>query len=476
LAVSPRNTEELTVAGKYGVWRSVDAGRSWSGLNQGLPNLPVRKLSALPSGARGARIIVEDAEFEWIPGEKAAWRLTTPNATARDIGLRQWLSAVLNTQITAYARAGDTIYAGSYDGRLWASADQGASWRPFGKGEAGPVLSIFADPQEPRLAIAALGSPATVGKSARVLRTFNGGIFWDDWSSNLPDVPAYGIAADRVSGAVYAATAAGVFYTRADPLTPGPASNWIHIGARLPAAGAVDVKLDAAGNQLYVALHGYGVYATLAPHRLRDVRVVNAADFSSRAAAPGSLLSVVGARIESARAENLNVPVLARSEIESQVQVPFEAAGTSLTLSLKAASGAFELGVPLGPVSPAIFVGRDGAPMLLDADSGMVLDSSAPAHAGSRIQLLATGLGRVRPAWPTGLPAPLEDPPAVVARVNAFLDGVSLTVSQATLAPGYIGLYLIEVQLPPFVNNGPAELYLEVENQLSNRVRIFVEQ
>jgi len=40
------------------------------------------------------------------------------------------------------------------------------------------------------------------------------------------------------------------------------------------------VKLDPAGNQLYVALDGYGVYAAPAPHRFRDVRVVNAADWS----------------------------------------------------------------------------------------------------------------------------------------------------------------------------------------------------
>jgi uncharacterized protein (TIGR03437 family) len=371
---------------------------------------------------------------------------------------------------------GETIYAGSSDGRLWASPDRGGTWRSFGKGDAGPVLSIYAEEQEPRFAIAALGSPPNAARSPRILRTFNGGIFWDDWSSNLPDVPAYGVAADWASGALYAATAAGVFYTRADPLIPGAASSWTPIGGRLPAAGAVDVKLDPAGNQLYVALHGYGVYATLAPHRLRDVRVVNAADFSSRAAAPGSLLSVVGARVESARAENLNVPVLARSEIESQVQVPFEAVGTSLALSLSSASGAYELGVPLEPASPAIFVDRDGTPMLLDADSGMVLDSSRPARASGRIQLLATGLGRVRPAWPTGLPAPLEDPPAVLAKVNAYLDGVPLAVSRATLAPGYIGFYLIELQLPTLVNDGPAELYLEVENQFSNRVRIFVEQ
>ena len=40
----------------------------------------------------------------------------------------------------------------------------------------------------------------------------------------------------------------------------------------------MDVKLDAQGNQLWAAIDGYGVYAALAPHRLRDPSVVSAAD------------------------------------------------------------------------------------------------------------------------------------------------------------------------------------------------------
>jgi uncharacterized protein (TIGR03437 family) len=238
----------------------------------------------------------------------------------------------------------------------------------------------------------------------------------------------------------------------------------------------VDVKLDAAGNQLYVALEGFGVFATLAPHRLRDVRLVNAADFSTRPAAPGSLLSILGARVESAKAANLTVPILAASPTESQVQVPFEASGSTLPLALEASTGKYQLSVPLEPVSPAIFVDRDGTPMLLDADSGMVLDSGVPAKAAGRLQILATGLGRVRSDWPTGLAAPLENPPAVVAEVKAFIDGMPAQVSRATLAPGYIGFYLIDVQLPAVVNDGPAELYLEAEGRQSNHVRLFVEQ
>jgi len=41
-----------------------------------------------------------------------------------------------------------------------------------------------------------------------------------------------------------------------------------------------------------------------------QIRLVNAADFSSRAVAPGSLLSVIGGKITRAQAGELNVPVL----------------------------------------------------------------------------------------------------------------------------------------------------------------------
>jgi uncharacterized protein (TIGR03437 family) len=97
-----------------------------------------------------------------------------------------------------------------------------------------------------------------------------------------------------------------------------------------------------------------------------------------------------------------------------------------------------------------------------------------PARSGARIQILATGLGRVQPEWPSGMAAPLESPPRVVAPVRVLLDRVPVEVTRATLAPGYIGFYLVEAQLPEIVNAGPAELYIEAGNQPSNRVRIYL--
>jgi len=104
-----------------------------------------------------------------------------------------------------------------------------------------------------------------------------------------------------------------------------------------------------------------------------------------------------------------------------------------------------------------------------------MLDATNTAHSNARIQILATGLGRVKPQWPTGLAAPLENPPAVIAKVQAYLDRAPIDVTRATLAPGYVGLYLIELQLPALVNAGPAELYLTTDGEESNRVRVYVE-
>jgi uncharacterized protein (TIGR03437 family) len=127
------------------------------------------------------------------------------------------------------------------------------------------------------------------------------------------------------------------------------------------------------------------------------------------------------------------------------------------------------------PVSPAILVGRDGVPMLWDADTGLPLDAHNTAHSNGRMQIWATGLGKVHPDWPTGLPAPTENPPEVAAQVRAFLDGAPLQVTKATLVPGYVGFYLVEVQLPSINNLGPSELYITAGGQESNRVQVILE-
>jgi uncharacterized protein (TIGR03437 family) len=473
LAAAPGNPDQLVLANDYGVWRSMDGGLSWAGLNLALPNLAVRRIVATQGPSGGARIQVDNLGTLELPPGASVWQ-PAPQTVDADQSLRARYSEALGAEVSAVAVAQDRVYAGSSDGRLWVVRDgvPGLAWQAPG---AGQVERIFVDPAAPDTALAALG-----GSGTHVLRTTNGGVFWDALDYNLPNAPAHAVTADRGAGAIYVATDKGVFYGQADLQTAAAdVVNWVNLTEALAGPDgtvpAEDVRLDPAGAQLYIAVDGYGVYATLAPHRLRTPQIVNAADFSTRPAAPGSLLSVLGTRVSAARSANLDYPVLAAADGESQIQVPFEAVGPNVSLELETAIGSRTMGLAVLPVSPAILVARDGTPALFDADTGLLLDGRNPAHSNGRVQIMVTGLGKVRPNWPSGTPAPLVDPPSVEIPVKAFLDGTAVQVTRATLAGGYVGFYIVELQLPAVTNMGIFSLYLTADGQDSNRVQLVLE-
>ena len=475
LAVSPNDPNQIAVATGTGVWRSADGGRIWSSCNAALPHLPIRRILSLPKGSQGARISFLAAQpgiataFEWQPGERTAWRASAvpaPNAALLAASRR------FNAVITVLQTQGDWVYAGAADGRLWTSMNRGADWSMPVFHPDSVVEAITIDERDPRRAIAVLSRSAADKATAApaVVRTLNGGLYWDNVTANLPEVSAFGVAADFAVNAVYVATLGGLY--QADLLAP----SWVRLtGEGLPDSPVLDVRLDPSGNQLYLAVYGFGLYTAIAPHRSRDLRVVHAADYAVRPAAPGALLSILGARVSEVRAGNRAASVLPSTASETHIQLPYDLTGTGVSLSFLSANQRVSLGLPLQPASPAIFVDPDGSPLALDGETGVLLDAQNPARAGSAVQVLLSGLGRVSPDWPAGQPAPLEKQPRVIADVKAFLDGAPLEVMRATLAPGYIGFYLVEVRLPAIVNRGPAEFVVEAGNVLSNRVRLHTE-
>jgi uncharacterized protein (TIGR03437 family) len=482
LAVSPVNEDEIVVAGSAGVFRSLDGGRSWSSLNESLPNLPSAHIRSLPEGPQGALIELLGAMVvEWQPGERQAWRPVYSSDAAGDLLLRQVWSDTRRAAVSAVARAQPYIYTGMADGRIIVSADNGVNWQPETRmGQSGAIAAFWVDPANSRNAIAVLATRphGAEGIPPRVLHSVDGGLSWDDISTNLPDVAVHGVTADPSGNAIYIATDEGVFFARTNlnALSVAPFS-WAKLAGLPSGAAATDVRLDSGAIQLWAAVEGYGMYQAMAPHRAGDPRLISSAGLIARAAAPGTLFSIEGARVNSANAGGLSVPVLLATDTHSEVQIPFEMLGDSLALAINGPAGARTLPmVPLVAAAPAIQLDpRDGAPLLLDAENGVLLDVMHPAHSHARIQILATGLGRVQPAWPTGLPAPADVPHTVAASVRALLDRAPVSVTRAILNPGYVGMYLVEIEIPNIVNYGPAELYIEVDGQPSNRVRVYIE-
>ena len=459
LTVSPRDPLFVAVANGAGVWASHDGGLSWSGLNDGLPNLRVKAL--LPKN----EVLVEGLGTAALYG-RAGW-VRRGGDTPSDDALRASISTKFGTRITTLAGAGDVWYAGSADGRIWTSGDGRAHWTVSTVQTAGPIERFAVDAEQPRIAVV-----VAAARGGHVLRTVNGGLTWDDLTRGLVDAPAHGVAFDRAGGAVYVATDLGLFLSRMDLNVLGPASAWVNVSGGLPAgAGITDVRLDAAGRQLTAAVDGYGVFVVRAPHQKSAARLVNAADLSTRAAAPGGLVSAEGMAVDLAVANGRQFPVLARSGEGSQIQVPFGTEPAELTLEL---NQSLRVRLTVKAVAPAIFVDREGAPLLLDPETGMMRDAGQPVEARGLVQLLATGLGRVAPEWSTGTPAPLLNAPVVAAEVRAYLNGAAVEVTRATLAPGYVGMYLVEIRVPALLDAGLADLYLEAGGEVSNHVRIAV--
>ena len=457
LAVSPANPQEITAANQFGVWRSLDGGLSWRGLNDDLPNLPVRRLTGRRSASLLDGTAIEFDSGSWAPA-------ATPDP---EIALRQQFGSRWAIGLTAAARSGAVTYAGTSDGRLIVFRDDGANWTEAPRASTQAVERIWVASDRPDIALAAAGT--------KLLRTVNGGRFWDDVTGTLPAAAIHGIAADASAGVVYLATDRGVYQGSVSLNDAGPAAtNWKSISGGLQAAVAWDVRLNS-DNTLTAALDGYGVFETPAPHQTRNVRVVNGADLSDRPAAPGSLISVLGANVRQGSDGSTAYPVIASSDASSQLQVPFEAAAGVFRIALTGATDRWAVPLTVREASPAIFVDSDGTPMILDSASGFVVDSKAAIHAGTSIQVMATGLGKVTPDWPTGVPAPLDAPPTVRGTVQAFLDGAPVQVTRATLAPGYVGYYLVEMQIPAIVNRGAAELRIVMNGEESNRVKLYLD-
>jgi uncharacterized protein (TIGR03437 family) len=208
---------------------------------------------------------------------------------------------------------------------------------------------------------------------------------------------------------------------------------------------------------------------------------VNAATFQQDALAPGSLVSLFGLNLNGATVQfgSISAPILYSSSAQLNLQVPWELQGmssTSVTVSGNSIGNELE-SVPVAAADPGIFSlgapqGGQGAIVNL---AGAVVNANAPAHAGDYLQVYSNGLGIVTNTPPTGAAAKSSPLSYVINYPTATIGGVPAPVSFAGLAPGYVGLYQVNVQVPQGVAAGDAvPVVLSASGTASNTVTISV--
>jgi uncharacterized protein (TIGR03437 family) len=159
-------------------------------------------------------------------------------------------------------------------------------------------------------------------------------------------------------------------------------------------------------------------------------------------------------------------------------QVPWELSGQSVTVTatVNSQTGAAQT-MTLAPFAPAIFTtdsSGSGQGAILDASYHLV-DYSNPATAGSTISIYCAGLGPVANQPPTGSPTPLS-PLSWSGTPTVTIGGVPANVSFSGLAPGYVGLYQVNAQVPQGTATGPAiPVVISIGAVASNTVTMAVQ-
>ena len=90
--------------------------------------------------------------------------------------------------------------------------------------------------------------------------------------------------------------------------------------------------------------------------------------------------------------------------------------------------------------------------------------------------IFCTGLGSVQPEVQSGQIAPSTDPLAETLNTSLVnIAGIPADVTFSGLAPGFVGLYQVNVEVPPGVPSGTQEVEIIINSVPSNTVTLAVE-
>jgi uncharacterized protein (TIGR03437 family) len=266
----------------------------------------------------------------------------------------------------------------------------------------------------------------------------------------------------------------------------------------------LNINTSASGGPLSVALSGTGL--PQAPG-VNAGGILNGAGFTAalsggvisslfgfnlgagNASASGLPLPIVLGQT-SVQVNGANVPLIFVSPQQINFQLPWELltqSSAALTVTVAGAPSSPQQ-LSLTAFSPAVFtVTQNGSGQgailianagdLLAAPSGSVTGrASRPAQKGEFVTIYCVGLGDVSNRPATGAASPGSPLATAMTNPTVTIGGVPATVSFAGLAPGFVGLYQINVQVPDTAASGDnVPVVVSVGGATSNQVTMAVQ-
>jgi len=249
------------------------------------------------------------------------------------------------------------------------------------------------------------------------------GSVWVAGTACAGDFPSIGAASQNAT----------VFVARIDPAPP----------AAKPGVPRIDAVYDGASFQ-WGNIVAPGEVVTLT-----GVELASATVSAASAPLPVSLSDV------SVNIGGVAAPLYYVSPTQINLQMPAVALGAS-DLAVTRGANITHRGVNVVAARPGIFF-VNGVPAVTHASDFSLVTAANPAHPGEYLAVFCSGLGPTTPAVATGQVSPLAP---LQQQAVVVVGGREVNVQYAGLAPGSIGLYQVNFQLPSDTSTGLLDVYI----------------
>jgi uncharacterized protein (TIGR03437 family) len=242
--------------------------------------------------------------------------------------------------------------------------------------------------------------------------------------------------------------------------TPGTAdANELHLTVEAVPSVGLTLRAGSAVPVITAVVNAASFEAGVAPGALATIFGAKLADGRTAAAAYPWPSTLAGVRVQVGYSF---VPVSYVSDGQINFYIPEDTPyGGTATVTVITSSGAkTAIAVEVKPVQPGIFPGA-----VLRAGTGESAVTT-PVRAGDYIEIYCTGLGLTSSSG--GLQRTVLTP-------VVFIGAVPVKPVYSGLAPGYQGLYQVDVQVPAGLAPGTQSLLLSVSLAHSNEVAIGVQ-
>jgi uncharacterized protein (TIGR03437 family) len=337
------------------------------------------------------------------------------------------------------------------------------------------------------------------------------------WAASLRTDSSENPAVFACSGAVHANGAQGLTWTKRIKALAAGASDFTAVGSyTVNADSSATMPLSSAavgaGGKAFVSIalstNDPNAYELDFGVRMSDLSgsglflnpqgVYNAASYApaGNPISPGEFITLFGTGLAAATKvatppyptggfngvtvliNNKSAPIYYVSSTQINALVPYSTTGPTATIVVQNnGANSNTVTVPVAATSPGIYAldqSGAGAGAILHPDYSIV-NQSKPAHAGESLLIFLTGMGTVTPAVADGTAGSTD--PTHLSNANAqatvYVGGQQCTVLYNGLAPGFPGLYQINITLPPtFPATGALPLAISTPNAYHDQVTV----